>query len=234
MSRHATAHATVEDLSAYLDNELEPVRLRLVKAHLEECDECRGRADGLSRVVRDLRRLERFDPPPALGQHFLRRLHRSSQPRGFLQRLEEGLEGRNLQSPIGFSFALVLAFSALLYFFAGSMERHQRSQTAIVRPTLIPTSLPSEQVEPAEVGEAELRKIGEQTFLWQEGQWRQEGIARDASPVSVEAASSQGQQLLLSKPGLALLLDEGAAVVFKTEEGVFLLLPSSPTPKAQE
>jgi Putative zinc-finger len=216
----SNGHATVEELSAYLDRELEPFRLRLVETHLEECQECRRRADGLGRVVRDLRRLERFDPPPALGQHLLRRLHRSPRPRTLMERLEVGLGGKNLQSPVGFSFALVVAFAALLYFFAGSLDRHQRNQTSILRP-----ALPSSSA-------AAPRTVGERTFRWSDGAWRQEGLPEEAVPREVEATSPAARQVLDREAELAELLAEGEPVVLEVEGAVLLIRPGSPDPDA--
>ena len=238
MSRPAAAqahcHSSVEELSAYLDRELAPARLRLVETHLEDCEECRRRVEGLGRLVRDLRRLERFEPPPALGQQLLGRLHRSSRPRTVLERLEEGLKDRNLQSPLGFSFALVVAFAALLYFFSGSLDRLQRNQTSILRPTN-----PSQAATAVVPGKAP-RKVGDRSFRWDGGAWRQEGLATGVVPEEVDAKSPLGQQVLGVNPELAQLLAEGEVVVFEIRgvfetEGVFemerrvlLLRPSPP------
>ena len=65
-------HITSEVLSAYLDYELNlPVR-RTVERHLESCEECRTHLVAMQGVVRQLSRVERMAPPPALAAQIRR------------------------------------------------------------------------------------------------------------------------------------------------------------------
>jgi predicted anti-sigma-YlaC factor YlaD len=55
-------------LSAYLDDDLGRVARRLVERHLSRCEMCRSALRTLSRVVEQLRSLERAEQPPGRPQ----------------------------------------------------------------------------------------------------------------------------------------------------------------------
>jgi predicted anti-sigma-YlaC factor YlaD len=57
-----------ERLSAYLDDDLGRVTRRLVKRHLSRCEMCRSALRTLSRVIEQLRALERAEQPPGRPQ----------------------------------------------------------------------------------------------------------------------------------------------------------------------
>ncbi|MCH9648997.1 MAG: zf-HC2 domain-containing protein [Deltaproteobacteria bacterium] len=203
MSRHATA----EDLSAYLDEELEPVRLRLVETHLEECEECRRRVSGLSGVVGELRRLEHLRPPPALEQYLERRVALEPRPRGWVEGVEDRLRGLVLQPNLGLTFAMVFAFAVILYLFAGWSERQHRSSVQILRPTVPKTSL----VSPVSLTNGEFVRV--------EGVWWEVGLSGESDllpgleiPV-VEAVGEQGKRIRESQPGIDRLLAESAVIL---------------------
>lgn len=197
MSRHATA----EDLSAYVDEELEPVRLRLVESHLEECEECRGRVEGLRGLVGDLRRLERLHPPPALEQYLERHIALTPRPRGWIEGVEDRLRGLALQSNLGFTFAMVFAFAVILYLFAGWSERQHRSGVQILRPTPPGVRLTS----PVMLGDREFQRL--------EGAWWESGVAPGSAAEAVDASSDQGELVRASLPGLDRLLAEGSVTL---------------------
>lgn len=219
MSRHATA----EQLSSYVDRELVGPRLRLVEKHLEECDECRRRLDGMRRVVVGLRRLEQLEPPPMLGQDLARRVRLEPRPRDLVQRLEDHLRGTPLQSTVGFTFALIFALAVILYLFSGWVERQGLSHQPIL-------------VAPSEVaGAAGHRRIGNRLFHAVEGEWHQVGvIAADA--VVVAADGETVRDLLAREPALAPLVAEGAPVILEVRDPaagelrVLEILPPPPQP----
>lgn len=55
-----------EQLSAYLEDELEPAARRSMDAHLEECVHCRRELEALRRTISALQSLEEIDVPPRL------------------------------------------------------------------------------------------------------------------------------------------------------------------------
>lgn len=196
MSRHATA----EDLSAYLDREMEPIRLRLVKEHLEECEECRERAGGMQRLVRDLRRLERLEPPPTLGSSLRRRIRLQKRPKAMVDRLESRLGGLSLQPSITFTFALVFAFAAILYLFAGSLDRYERLRIPVLRP------------DPAPAQPSATREVAGRSFHSVDGIWREEGLAAGTEAQTVALGTPAADELLRRYPDLGSLLADGGAV----------------------
>ena len=58
-----SSHPTDEELSAYLDAELKPLRVAAVKDHLAACEQCSGRLEELSEVRLLLSQLPREEPP---------------------------------------------------------------------------------------------------------------------------------------------------------------------------
>jgi hypothetical protein len=214
MNRHATA----EELSAYLDQELEPPRLRLVRGHLEACEDCRRRADGLARVVRDLRALERQAPPPVLGQHLLERVHRQPRPRTLVEKLEGRLTTIPSQSSITFLFALVLAFAVLMYVFSGLLDRHERNQTSILRPPLPPPVV----------------EVAGRSFEPWQGGWRQTNLDRTQKPLPVAAEDPAGAELLARYPDLEELLRTARWVLLQDGDRTVRLLAATPRPAAAQ
>lgn len=195
MSRHASAR----QLSAYLDGELPKPQLRLVERHLEECPPCRERLAGLRRTVASLRRLERLAPPPALGEDVARRVRLEPRPRGLLERLEARLGAPPLQSAVGFTFALVLAFAVLLVLFAGWVdERGRREREAGPR-----------LVAPSEI-------VGAEDFVLPEDPPATRRLRADAE----EAAG-----WIAANPEIGRLLERGLPVLLRRDGEVIELLP---------
>jgi hypothetical protein len=144
MSRHATA----EDLSAYLDQELPRPQLRLVETHLEECEECRTRFEGLRRVVGKLHRLESMAPPPVLAQQVQRRIALDGgRQAAFLERLERRLGGLPMEPSVGVTFALVFAFAIILYLFGWWVDVRQGGTTILAPPAEVQGEMPLEEVD---------------------------------------------------------------------------------------
>lgn len=213
MSRHATA----EDLSAYLDRELEPVRLRLVEEHLGECDECRERADGMQRLVRDLRRLERLEPPPVLGRSLHRRIVLQPRSKNLLDRFETRLGGITLQPSVGFTFALVFAFAVILYLFAGSLERQERLRIPVLRPY------------PPPAAEEVLRQLRSGLTLRREGSlYREVGLPESAAVTEISAADPRARPILEGYPRLGEILREGLSIELEHDGEVVRLVPVEP------
>lgn len=204
MSRHATA----EDLSAYLDQELEPVRLRLVETHLEECEECRQRVSGLRGVVGELRRLEHLRPPPALEQYLERRIALEPRPRGWVEGVEDRLRGLVLQPNLGFTFAMVFAFAVILYLFAGWSEKHHRSSVQILLPTTPRASL----LSPVSLANGDFERVD--GVWWEMGLSGEPGKPLEAEIEVVDAVGEHGKSIRESRPGIDRLLAESAVTLW--------------------
>ncbi len=220
MSRHATA----EELSSYLDQELEPVRLRLVKSHLAECDDCRRKVEGLRGLVGELQLLERIQLPPALDLYLERRIVLEPRRRDWLESAEGRLRGLVLQPSLGFTFALVIALASILYLFADWSDLRLRRSVLILRP-------------PLPISEAPVAgDLGGRSFEKFDDQWWESGLDPQISPetIAIEvlaAESEEGARLRLSLPGLEGLLAEGP-VVLRSEGRVVRLLPRSTAPSS--
>jgi len=63
-------------LSAYLDGELTPAELEGVRAHLEDCAECRRELQSLGEIRTLVRDLPPVDPPFGLYERMLQRKNR--------------------------------------------------------------------------------------------------------------------------------------------------------------
>ena len=85
------SHPSVELLSSYLDDHLRDPERQHVESHLDGCQECRERLNGMTHVVHHLTGLSRMAPPPQLGYEVRRRVASEGRRETFLQRLEEGV-----------------------------------------------------------------------------------------------------------------------------------------------
>ncbi len=194
-------HATAEDLSAYLDDELEAPRLLRLVEHLGECPGCRERLRRTRRVVGSLRQLERAVPPPLMARTVQRRISLAPRPsRGWLDRMEDRLRGTPQGSPLFFTFFLVACLAALVYFFASEVERAQQPRTALIVGKLPQPSPPTGEI-------AEVRQLGEQTYELIDGLWRQQGIEQRGADLRIEASSEEGRAVLRLHPRLTTLGD---------------------------
>ncbi len=194
-------HATAEDLSAYIDDELEaPVMLRLVE-HLEECPSCQERLRRTRKVVTSLRHLERAVPPPLLARAVQRRVALAPRPsRGLVERLEDRLRGTSQGSPLFFTFFLVACLAVLVYFFVAEVERSRQPRTALFVGKLPQVSAPTGEIEA-------VRQLGQEGYELVDGLWRQQGIEQRGADLRVDASSVDGRALLRLHPQLPTLGD---------------------------
>jgi anti-sigma factor RsiW len=80
-------------LTAYVDEELEPAERQVLEAHLPSCDGCRQTLSLLQRMVPKVEALERPMPSAHLKAALLREL--SQEPRGLRPRLKAWFESLN-------------------------------------------------------------------------------------------------------------------------------------------
>lgn len=74
-----------EDLTAYVDQELPPLKLRQLEGHLPGCESCTATLALLRRTVSALEAMPAFSPSPALRRAVLNRI--SQEPPSLLDRL---------------------------------------------------------------------------------------------------------------------------------------------------
>ncbi|MDR7592538.1 MAG: zf-HC2 domain-containing protein, partial [Armatimonadota bacterium] len=95
MSTHlANTHPSADDLSAYLDHEVDAQTRAVLEGHLEACPSCRARLDALEQTVGAVRALGPVSAPPAVRAAVYDRLRRERRwPGLWLSRLPPSLEG---------------------------------------------------------------------------------------------------------------------------------------------
>jgi anti-sigma factor RsiW len=218
-----THHSSVEQLSIYLDDRLaEPERHRL-EDHIEECEDCRRRLEGMRRVVRGLERLERTASPPQLTQQIEHRIGLEVGHDGLLERVERRLNLMMAQPSILPTFALVVALAAIVYLFADGLERHrQRGVPVILEPPV------------GNVAATENRSAEGRVFEMRDGVWREAG-SEGASPARVLDLTTQdtAARWIERFPELEPLSHEldGRVVLRLDEEWVEVLLPARGSPE---
>jgi anti-sigma factor RsiW len=192
------AHPSDELLSAYLDGELAERQVETVEDHLAACPGCRTRLDGLRRVVRALGRLERAAPPQVLQQRVERRVALAGRQAGFLERLEDGLRGLSLESPMVVTFAVVLTLVTMVYVVSSGVARLQGDGA--------PASGAARSGEPL-VGTVVVRQVAGRDLVRRGDAWVEVDALGEAVR-SVPLDSEAGRDLAQRHPWVARLLGE--------------------------
>ncbi len=217
MSIEASSHATVELHSAYLDRQLfEPEASRL-EDHLEQCEDCHVRLEGLRKVVANLRRLESLDPPADLEHAVARRIALAGEPGSFLDRLESGLSIFSRQSSLLPMFGVVMALAVILYLFSVALERSQSG--------LLPVFFDDPPAAAAVAAAGERRELAGRVLVLRAATapgeahraaaevWVEEGVSPEAVSRRVDLGSPAGQRLAAEHPELEELAELGARAV---------------------
>lgn len=195
MTAQASSHATVELLSAYLDQELVGSEVHHLEDHLEQCAECHSRLEGLRKVVASLRRAERHDPPVDLEMAVARRIALAGQRESMLDRFETRLSIFNRQSTLLPLFAVVIALAVFMYLFAVGVEKHQNQRIPVIFGT----------PDTVENGSGETRRTAERVLRFEGGVWLEDGVSRDQVGRTVELDSDEGRRWLAEHPLLEQL-----------------------------
>lgn len=190
MSAQASSHATVELLSAYIDRQLAGSEATRLEDHLERCDECHGRLEGLRGVVANLRQIEALDPPPELEMAVARRIALTGDRESVFDRFESKLSVFNRQSTLLPLFAVVIALGVFMYLFAVALEKHQSERIQVIFGS-------------PDAGETQ--QTGERVLRFEEGVWIEEGLSRDQVSRTVELDSEEGRRWLEEHPLLEQL-----------------------------
>ena len=205
-------HAAVEDLSAYLDEELADAESRQIEQHLDACGECAERFQGMRKVVSSLRHLERQTPSSTLDQLVARRIAVEGERVGLFDRLERSLASFERQSSLLALFALVIALALMILIFAGGLE-HMRNAT-----------IPVIFKDPRETAkDAGRREVAGRVMLRDGSVWVEQGVDEDAVSRVLEIGSPAARTLLARRPELTALADLDGAVVFALDGEVLKL-----------
>ncbi len=195
MSVPISSHATAESLSAYLDRQLVEPEVERLEAHLEECQECHGRLQGLRRVVADLRQIESLDPPAELRRAVARRIALAHDREPLLDRFESALSIFNRQSTILPMLGIVIALGVFIYMFAWALERHQHTPVIFGSPAAVGTDATTDGS----------RESGGRLLQLEDGVWIEDGARRDAVSRTIELDSEPGLLLVAEHPELEQL-----------------------------
>lgn len=210
-----SGHPRVELLSIYLDNELGARRQRQLESHLEICDECRVRLHRLESVVRDLRNLERRNPPPQIGLDLLSLVAVAPvREPSLLERLEQQVSRWTVHGFLLPLFAVVMALVLMTYLFSMSLVRREQA-TIPVR--LDPPRPTAESVEPP-LPSAGILTVAGREFIYLDGVWVEEGLRGTTTFERREAADPVVARLLGEHPQLRDLVDQGKRVRLSIDE----------------
>ncbi len=125
-------HASLTLLSGLLDGELDERQRSRVTAHLEDCDACRHRLDGLRRVVSRLRQVEPLPPPAELGYWVGREVADLPRRASLSERLERRARALIIQPVLVPTVSVVLALAVIFYLLSYGVARKQEAPTRIV------------------------------------------------------------------------------------------------------
>lgn len=100
-----------EDLTAYLDQELPPLKVRQLEGHLPACESCTGTLALLRRTVSALEAMPAFAPSPQLRRAVLNRI--SGEPPSLLDRLRGWLRPQVLVPALSAAALLAVGVAAV-------------------------------------------------------------------------------------------------------------------------
>ncbi len=213
-----SSHATAELLSAYLDRQLVEPEARQLEDHLDRCQDCHVRLEGLRKVVKDLHNLEQLATPLSLEQTVARRIALSDPRESVFDRFEHGMSIFNRQSPMLALFAVIIALAFFIYIFSYTLHQRQTATTPVVF-----EDLPAALAPPAE-GDR-LIAAGRDLIRGADGVWVEEGLDAGAASRVIAIDSEDGRAFLAAHPELASLADVEHGVVLEVDGEVVRLEP---------
>lgn len=206
-------HLDTEQLSAYLDREVEAAEERALESHLAGCAACRSRLESLRGVAVRVGRLNQIAPPvpppwlaPQVRHHWRLRQQEGPWLMRTARRLWQGFGGWVLGAPRLAAAALLvpITFGLLAY-----------TPPPLPEPPNLPWMVDvSEGL--ANVQRTTSRAAGK-TFVLSERDdvWREEGLPAGSPYQRVAAGSPAGRALLTRYRDLGYLLADGSRVMFR-------------------
>jgi Putative zinc-finger len=205
-------HLSTEQLSSYMDGEVEHAETREVEVHLAACPACRGRLSSMRRLVVEIRRLERPAPPADLGYQVRAQVAAQGEVRTLRRRARDLFRSLFVQPSFRAATAMGLGLATVLGFLAWQNVPPvppldgSRPSIVTVRTTFgeAPLGLPATTSEVAGI-----------EFIWSGGRWVQKGLEWKTPETRVMVASPEGQAMINKYSDLMLLLTDGSRVVMQ-------------------
>lgn len=202
-------HLSTEQLSSYLDGEVEHAAAREVEVHLASCPACRARLSSMRGLVAEIRRMERVAPPPDLVHQVRARAVAQGEPRTLRRRVRDLL--RSLVFEPSFRVAAAMGLAAAMV--VGGVRWQQ----------IPPVPPPGAQIVTVKThfGEPPLglpettSEVAGLEFVWAGDRWVQKGLEWKRPEARVVVASPEGQDMINKYSDLMLLLTDGSRVVLQ-------------------
>ncbi len=205
-----STHVSAELLSAYLDRQLAGPEARQLEEHLDRCERCHVRLEGLRKVVTHLQTLDPLTPPSGLQAAVARRIQLSDRQPNLLDRFEQGISIFDRQSPILAMFAVIIALAMFIYLFSYALHQDQSGSIEVIFQ------------DPPGAAAAEDQAIGSRLtaggrqLVWSVGGlWVEEGADVDAVARTLAVDSDEGRDFLAAHPELADLAALDRSVVIR-------------------
>jgi hypothetical protein len=132
-------------LSSYLDGELTGDRRLRVERHLDACEECQHRLEGLHRVVQSLEGMGRISPTPYLDRQVLQGAAARVQKESMLDRLERGAQRLHIERWVWLpTFGMVIALVSIVYLFSWGLQRQNQGLPVVLEAELPASEAPEE------------------------------------------------------------------------------------------
>jgi len=224
MNHHATAH----QLSAYLDGELSATRLESVRSHVDGCESCSRRLEGLRNASELLRGIEARALPPGLDGLVLQRVGLPVRRQTLMEKLEGALKAYAPRQSIVMTFALIVALAAFIHLYSSGTAWRHPSQIRVM-PSEVQISEPGtgEKPEARDLGAAvDEMQVGSRRFRRLDGRWVEFGLESAAPDMELSWTSAEGLRLVKDHPGLEALIQEGLPVLLRSRGRVLLLRPA--------
>ncbi len=230
-------HPSLEQLSAYLDQELPGNEQEWVQVHLDGCAPCRQRFDELQGVAGGMRGLRRVEPPQSLDLW----VSQSIEFAGHRENLMDQLEGRlrGISSPQSYFlplFAVIIMLAVVSYFFAYGFDSHHGQ---VLTPVYFPTdggmlidNRPSQSPPPLN----HRTWAAGRSLTWDGERWVEEGLRLDdlANARVIWVDSVEGRRLLAEGSELAEMAKARRPVVVRMGPEVIELRATQPVPLPPE
>ena len=211
-----STHVSAEVLSAYLDKQLAGPEARQLEQHLDRCEQCHVRLEGLRKVVGQLQTLDPLIPPSGLEAAVARRIQLSDRRPNLLDRFEHGISIFDRQSPILAMFGVIIALALFIYLFSYALHQDQTSTIPVIFQD------PPGAVTDEAVGSR--LTVGGRELVWAEGGlWVEAGVGVDTVARTLAFDSDEGRELLAAHPELSDLAALDRSVVLRIEDEVLRL-----------
>ncbi|MEM7350985.1 MAG: zf-HC2 domain-containing protein [Acidobacteriota bacterium] len=217
-----SSHASADLLSAYIDRQLVADEARQLEEHLENCQQCNVRLEGLRRVVDSLQGVHQLAPPVGLEQTVARRIALADERTSLLDHFEQGMSLLNRQNPILALFGVVIALMVFIYLFSYSLHLREESSPTIPV-TFGPAPPPSGAATDGIAVGSQVTVAGRQLLWAEEGLWVEAGVDAGDAARSLTLDSDDGRAFFDNHPELSDLAELGRSVVLRVEGEVLRL-----------